>query len=1201
MKNLIFEVKYTFRQPIVILTFLVYFLLSFLIINAAGGLFESVRILIDGQGSKVFLNSPKIVAFLVSIFSVLGLSITAILFGNSIYRDIKYQNDQVMFSTGVKKSNYLFPRFLAPLVVNTFIFLAIPLGITIASYMPYLDANYFGPFIVQAYITPLLQIALPNILFTGAIFFIITALKKNIKINWILIILFYAIYAGGMALSNDIDNQYLNALLDPFGAKALALGDVGSSVNEKNTETASFTGVLMANRFLWGGLGILIFIIGYLRFKLTLNTNQKKKSHKVKNTESNINEFLLFKQIKMPKVNQNFGRSAEWYNLGYLFKYEFNKLIRSNYFKIIALLLLIVTLITIPQTGKIYDSTSYILTSKVVQVLRITRLLFIVFIILFTGELIWNSRKYSTHHYEDATPLLNAHFVVPKIFAIATATFILLMIQWLFIYLYQMYAGVSHEFDVMGIYILNNYLYYLVFIALAFIVNALIGNQYIAILVLGIWYFIKDYLVSYLKHNLLIFNRTPGYSYSEMDGFGNSLLGEYAFRSYWMLFATILLYFTTFLIVRGSETGFKVRINELKSIKVTSHFKRIGLVLLLFLFAGGYIFYNTNVLNKFSFETETIQKQISYEKAYSRFEIMPAPSIVDLDTECHIYPHKGKIEYKGFYYLKNNTEEPIDTVILNYNEKIEITNESQILTLIEKDVNFNKLHLYKFKQTLSPSDSVRVNFSYFNQRKGFSNTINSEMPVENGTIFYSPHPQIGYDADSELSDNVLRKKYSLKEKLPLPARTDENEKFKSSLGDVVRYHSVVSTSKDQRAFTSGTLIKEWKREGRNYYEYQADNVISVLGYNSGIYETKEVTAIDTSASPIDLAINYHKPHQYNIELMMEAMKYSIEYYAEHFGPYQFDLLRIIETYSPNASAISLATTIPFSEGLGFTANIEECYHENEIVSIPYPVWSTAHEVAHQWWGHQITPAVVQGATMLTESLAQYSSLKVLEKMYSKEMVGEFLKNEQQRYLISRTGGNFNEPPLATVANETYIYYNKGSIIFYALSEYIGTKEFNAFLSGYLKRYQYSAKPSPTTIEFINELRNSVPDNFKYIVTEWLEKVTLYDFDMGNATYKRNEDLEYNVKFDITATKFQKDEATQIEEEVSMNEYFPIEIKDSKGKIIFSELVQLKNGEQTISLLLNRKPHTISIDPLNIIVHKKSTALNNFTTDVLRAS
>jgi len=1201
MKNLLFEIKYLLRQPIVYATFLAFFVLAFLAVNAAGGLFDSVKIVISGEGSKVFLNSPWVVSVFVSIFSLLGLAVTAALFGSSIYRDIKHKNDQIMFCTGIRKSDYLLPRFAAPLLVNTLLFLAIPLGITLASFMPYLNADYFGPFMAKTYITPLLQIALPNILFTGAIFFVLTALRKNTTINWIVIIVFYVLYTAAMTLSRDVDNQYVSALLDPFGTRAMALMDMGASASEKNTETTSLSGVLLLNRLLWSGLGLLIFIFGYFKYQLSLSFSRKRKTKNSEKQQTEESSLLFFKQIKLPQVKQNLDVSAQLYQIKNLFIYEFKKLARSTYFKVMLVLLLITTLVALSQVGKIYETTTYALTYQIAEtVTAATRLLFVVFIILFTGELVWNSRKYRMHNFEDASPLLNVHFVLPKMFALMATVFIMLILQWLFAWAYQAYAGTSHEVGIMGVHILNTYLYYLVFIALAFIVNAVVSNRFIAFLILGIWYFVKDYLALYLKHNLLVFNKTSGFTFSEMNGFGGSLTGEYAFRFYWILFAVILLYFTTYMITRGNETQFKKRLRQLTSIPFFKHLKRIGVVVALFMISGGFIFYNTNILNEFKFDYGRVKKQVNYEQTYSRFADLPQPNVVELDTECHIYPESGKINYTGFYYLKNQTTQPIDTLILNFGKKTELTNEDEVLTFIKQDENFESLHLYELKTPLQLNDSVKISFKYFKQKQGFTNNFSAKMPLGNGTMFDSPHPTVGYTTGPEIRENATRKKYGLAESPALPSRDDLKATMKSGLGDFVRYHSIVSTSPDQTAFTSGELVKHWTENNRNFYEYQADDVLPVVAYNSAVFDTKEGVSVkdDTTQTSIDLAINYHKKHNYNIDLMMDAMQHSFDYYTENFGPYQFDFLRIVEMPRYFSYAISLATTVPFSEGLGFIANVEECYRDDEIVKIPYPTWVTAHEVAHQWWGHQIVPAEVQGAAMLTESLAQYSALKVLENMYDKEMVGEFLKNEQQRYAISRTGGDFDEPPLATVANEQHIFYNKGAVVFYALAEYMGEEKFNAFLSDYLQNQRFATKPYPTTKLFISSLRSAMPDSLKYSVDEWLEKVSLYNFEIGNATYQRNEDLTYSVKVDVTATKFQQNEQHK-EEEIEMNEYFPVEIKNSKEKVLFDELVRLKDGEQTIELTLNRKPSNISIDPHNVVIHKRAEALNEFTAEITK--
>jgi aminopeptidase N len=62
---------------------------------------------------------------------------------------------------------------------------------------------------------------------------------------------------------------------------------------------------------------------------------------------------------------------------------------------------------------------------------------------------------------------------------------------------------------------------------------------------------------------------------------------------------------------------------------------------------------------------------------------------------------------------------------------------------------------------------------------------------------------------------------------------------------------------------------------------------------------------------------------------------------------------------------------------------------------------TAHEIAHQWWAHEVIGANQQGSTMIVESLSQYSALMVMEKEYGAQQMRRFLKYELDRYLAGR--------------------------------------------------------------------------------------------------------------------------------------------------------------------------------------------------------
>jgi ABC-2 type transport system permease protein len=96
------------------------------------------------------------------------------------------------------------------------------------------------------------------------------------------------------------------------------------------------------------------------------------------------------------------------------------------------------------------------------------------------------------------------------------------------------------------------------------------------------------------------------------------------------------------------------------------------------------------------------------------------------------------------------------------------------------------------------------------------------------------------------------------------------------------------------------------------------------------------------------------------------------------APYQFRQARISEFPDYAQFAQSYPNTFAWSEGIGFIADF------SRPTKIDYVTYVGAHEFAHQWWAHQVIGAEHAGRPMLSETLAQYSALMVMEKMYGRE-------------------------------------------------------------------------------------------------------------------------------------------------------------------------------------------------------------------------
>ena len=146
---------------------------------------------------------------------------------------------------------------------------------------------------------------------------------------------------------------------------------------------------------------------------------------------------------------------------------------------------------------------------------------------------------------------------------------------------------------------------------------------------------------------------------------------------------------------------------------------------------------------------------------------------------------------------------------------------------------------------------------------------------------------------------------------------------------------------------------------------------------------------------IKLEVYSHPEHQWNVPRMMQSMRKTLEYASANFGPYYHKQARIIEFPRVASFAQAFPGTMPYSESIGFVADLRD---PDKIDHVFYVV---AHEIAHQWWAHQVIGARMQGATFLSETLAQYTALMVMEKEYGRDQMRRFLEYEVDRYLRSR--------------------------------------------------------------------------------------------------------------------------------------------------------------------------------------------------------
>ena len=274
--------------------------------------------------------------------------------------------------------------------------------------------------------------------------------------------------------------------------------------------------------------------------------------------------------------------------------------------------------------------------------------------------------------------------------------------------------------------------------------------------------------------------------------------------------------------------------------------------------------------------------------------------------------------------------------------------------------------------------------------------------------------------------------------------------------------------------------------------------------------------------------------------MIAATKAGLDYFTANFGPYQYRQFRIVEFPRYATFAQSFPNTVPYSEGIGFIARVRD----GDPKDIDYPYYVTAHELAHQWWGHQVPGANVQGDTMLVETLAQYSALMVMKRRYGEAKMQRFLRYELDRYLIGRSTEQKRELPLARVENQDYIHYRKGSLVMYALADYIGEDNLNRAIRAYRDRFAFAGPPYSTTKDLLAEIRKVTPPRLAYLIDDFFETITLYDNRAVSAKARKLPDGRYEVTLDVLSRKLRADELGK-ESEVPLHEYVDIGVLDER--------------------------------------------------------
>ncbi|MFL6754598.1 MAG: M1 family aminopeptidase [Sphingomicrobium sp.] len=1181
-----FEIRYQLRNPVFWVSVAIFFLMGFGITAS-----ENVRI---GTPGAVHENAPYAISVATAVFSLFYLFVVTAFVANAIVRDDSSGFSPIIRATSVKGRDIVLGRFLGGLIIAWLGYLSIPVGMWAGSVMPWVDPETVGPQNFSYYAWPFAVFALPNIFLISAILFALATVLRSMMAAYVGAITLVMVYlVTNSVLGQKIEYREVMARWEPLGNGAVAEATRYWTQSEMNSRLVDLAGTMLFNRVWAVLLGVAFLGITVWRFSMTERAPSRRRLKRLARREA--------REAKVAAVPAELGgesvtardatpsRATQFLTR---LRVEVRQVLTSPGLIILTILAIAFTGLTLFISRSTYGTTDHPTLAATITGVQGGSAIFLLMIAAFYGgELVWRERDRKLNELIDSTPVPSWVMTVPKIIAIFLVLLVVNLAAALTGIVYQLVEGARMLGlpEYLGWFIVPAAIDGLLIAILAVFVQVLSPNKYVGWGILFVW-FVGGIFLSNMGYSnpLYTYGRTPNVPLSDFVGAGSFWKGAAVLQFYWLCFALILVAVAHLLWPRGTDLALRGRLRRLPAALSAPVLAASGIALAAMAASGAYAYYNIKVLNRYQTSDDAEKMQADYERKYLKFEKLPQPAISKVTLNVELYPRRRMLLADGRYDLVNKTGAPLN--------EVHVRKFSQDLDWLKLDVAGAHLasddekfgyRIYRFDTPLAPGAATTLTFKSRLWRRGFKAGNPETDVIENGTFAnnYDFAPVIGMSRQNLLSDRSKRRRQGLPAELR-PAKLEDLSATKRNYigSDWVVSDIRLTTDADQTPIAPGSRVSDVAANGRRTAHFISG--APILNFFS--IQSADYRVASQMHNGIRLSVYYHDGHDWNVEKMLRAMGMALDYYRAHYGPYQFNYARIIEFPGYASFAQAFAGTMPYSESIGFNAKTDD------PEKIDFTTYVVAHEMSHQYWAHQVIGADMQGGTLTSETLAQYSALMVMKHLYGPDKIRRFLKYELDNYLRSRAGEAVEEVPLERVENQQYIHYRKGAVAMYLLQERLGEDAVDRALSRFLARYRFKGAPYERSVDLIDEFRKEAktPEQ-QQLITDLFERITLYDLKVKDAG-TRKDATGWTTTLTVDADKFYAN-GKGVETKAKLAEAIEVGLFSARpglgsfsGKdVIVMGQRPLKNGEQKIVLHSAQKPAFAGVDPYNFYIDRNS--------------
>jgi hypothetical protein len=266
--------------------------------------------------------------------------------------------------------------------------------------------------------------------------------------------------------------------------------------------------------------------------------------------------------VEVPRVAGSFGVATTARQTLAVARRALAEVTSSRWFAAVLVALAGITMLVGWNVGDtVFDTSTWPVTMLVAGTVLSRRVAPIVYVLvaLHAGELVWKDRDARVDEIADAAPVGEGAQLLGRLLALLAIIVMFLAALMVGGILIQALQG-YRRFEI-GLYLRTlvglDLAGYAIFAVLAMTVQVLVNHKYLGhvVLLLAFLATMTLRMLGVVRHHLLLYGTTPGWTYSDMNGFGPFLEPFAWFTLYWAAWALLLAVVAVLFWVRGREGG----------------------------------------------------------------------------------------------------------------------------------------------------------------------------------------------------------------------------------------------------------------------------------------------------------------------------------------------------------------------------------------------------------------------------------------------------------------------------------------------------------------------------------------------------------------------------------------------------------------------------------------------------------------------